>query len=214
MSKFSIQIILTTVASLALGIALYFVFLHMAAHGPVTAEPGVTGKTLSPQSSDGAVRKPHFRFQTHPQPRDLPDIAMVAGDGQPLTLKAFRGKLVLVNIWATWCGPCREEMPALDRLQAQLGGPGFQVLPLSIDREGPSIVKKFYQELGLQSLGIYVDSEMRANALLSVVGVPTTLLISASGQELGRVLGPAQWDSPEVVREIQRYLGKSPPGGG
>ena len=99
-------------------------------------------------------------------------------------------------------------MPALDRLQARLGGPGFQVLPLSIDTEGPGVIKEFYEELGLTSLDIYVDEAMRAPAAFSVIGVPATLLINPQGQEIGRVLGPAEWDSPEVIKEIQRYMDK------
>src|SRR3546814_1814786 len=103
-----------------------------------------------------------------------------------MTLKAFDGRFVLLNIWATWCVPCREEMPSLDRLQAGLGGPDFVVVPLSIDREGLPAVKAFYEELGLKALGIYVDQSGRASGKLGAAGIPTTLLVDREGREIGR----------------------------
>lgn len=114
--------------------------------------------------------------------------------------------MILLNIWATWCGPCREEMPTLDSLEAKLGGRDFAVVALSIDQGGISVVKEFYEELGLENLGIYVDDRMRAPAQLGVVGNPGTLLIDRQGREIGRKLGPAEWDSKEVLAEIRRHL--------
>lgn len=152
-----------------------------------------------------------FSFSTYDEPRPLPRVPFTDGDWRELTLDEFRGKVVLLNIWATWCGPCREEMPTLDRLQAKLGGPDFQVVALSIDQEGIFAVKKFYEELGLETLDIYVDESMRAPSLLGVIGVPATLLIDGEGREVGRKLGPAEWDSAEVVAEIRRHLEGSLP---
>jgi len=120
-------------------------------------------------------------------------------------LANFHGKVVLLNLWATWCGPCREEMPTLDRLQAKLGGPDFEVVALSIDQEGVAVVKDFYEELGLKALSIFVDESMTAPVALKALGVPTTLLISREGQEIGRHTGPAEWDSPEVKALIGWY---------
>jgi thiol-disulfide isomerase/thioredoxin len=112
---------------------------------------------------------------------------------------------VLLNVWATWCPPCREEMPSLDRLQKSLGGPGFEVVALSIDAGGAPVVERFYKEIGIASLAIYVDSSMRAASQLAALGVPTTLLIDREGRELGRHAGPAQWDSAEALRVISSY---------
>jgi thiol-disulfide isomerase/thioredoxin len=123
-----------------------------------------------------------------------------------MNLSAFKGKVILLNIWATWCGPCRQEMPTLDRLEAKLGGPDFQVVALSIDQGGVPVVKEFYEELGLENLGIYIDDRMRAPAQLGVVGIPGTLLIDREGREIGRKLGPAEWDSEEVLAEIRRHF--------
>src|SRR6266851_2630090 len=100
------------------------------------------------------------------QPRALPEIHFADDQDHKLTLTDFRGTVVLLNIWATWCVPCRKEMPALDRLQAQLGGDDFVVLPLSIDRAGLPAVKRFYEELGLQKLGIYIDASGAASRAL------------------------------------------------
>ena len=98
----------------------------------------------------------------HDAPQAVPDLSFVDGDGREMSLADFHGRTILLNIWATWCVPCREEMPALDRLQAKLGGPGFEVVPLSIDRDGLPKVKGFYDELGLEAMGIYLDDTGKA----------------------------------------------------
>jgi thiol-disulfide isomerase/thioredoxin len=136
----------------------------------------------------------------------LPEVQFENGQGEAMTLADFRGKVVLLNIWATWCAPCRREMPTLERLQAQLGGPDFEVVALSIDRKGLSVVKEFYDELSLRELGMYVDASAKASRELSALGVPTTLLIDREGNELGRLAGPAEWDSPEMVAFIRGYI--------
>src|SRR5216684_2766032 len=145
-------------------------------------------------------------------PLQLPDLAFEDADGRAKKLSDWRGKIVLVNLWATWCVPCRREMPALERLQAKLGGAAFIVLPLSIDRGGLPPVKRFYEELGLEALGIFVDQSGAATSKLATTGVPTTLLIDRDGREIGRLLGAAEWDSPEAIALIRRYL-NSPSGG-
>jgi thiol-disulfide isomerase/thioredoxin len=142
----------------------------------------------------------------HDEPRQLADVAFMDDQGRARTLRQFRDKLLLVNLWATWCAPCREEMPALDRLQRELGGADFEVLALSIDSGGPAAVKRFYDEMGIRSLAIYVDSTMRATAALAAPGIPTTLLIDTEGREIGRRTGPAQWDGPDAVGIIKTYL--------
>jgi thiol-disulfide isomerase/thioredoxin len=145
-------------------------------------------------------------FAVHESPRPLPDIHFENGQGEAMSLADLRGKVVLLNIWANWCAPCRREMPTLERLQAELGGPDFEVVALSIDRNGLSVVKEFYEELGLRELGMYVDTSGKAPRELSALGVPTTLLIDREGNELGRLAGPAEWDSPEMVAFIRGYI--------
>jgi len=158
-----------------------------------------------------AVRTPppepsEFPFDLLDPPRPLPELRFVDGEGRPLTLADFRGKVILLNLWATWCIPCIAEMPTLDRLQAKLGGPDFQVIVLAIDIGGLPLVEKFYRALKLKALGIYVDKTARARVALGVAGIPTTLLIDRQGREIGRLAGPAEWDSPEAIKAIRRYL--------
>ena len=140
------------------------------------------------------------------RPRAVPEIRFADDQGHDLTLGDLRGRVVLLNIWATWCVPCRKEMPTLDRLQAKLGDEDFLVIPLSIDRDGAAGVKRFYQEVGVEKLGIYVDPSGRASHALSVPGVPTTLLIDREGREVARKMGEAQWDGAEMVSLVQRTI--------
>jgi thiol-disulfide isomerase/thioredoxin len=139
-------------------------------------------------------------------PRPLPDIAIADGGGKIGALADFRGKFVLLNIWATWCVPCRKEMPTLDRLQGQLGGPDFEVVALSIDRGGAETVRKFYAEVGIQHLAVRFDAAAEAPFKLAAVGLPTTVLIDPKGQEIGRVIGPAKWDSPEMIDSLKATI--------
>lgn len=147
-------------------------------------------------------------MQLHDTARDLPSLSFVDGEGRELTLADFQGRMVLLNIWATWCVPCREEMPMLDALQARLGGPDFQVLPLSVDRAGLDAVQRFYEEIGIQNLGMYLSDERSAMPALGVIGLPTTLLIDRDGREIARFVGPAEWDSPEAISQFESILEK------
>ena len=153
-----------------------------------------------------ALEDPAKLMQFHNAPQPLPSFEFADGDGQTLSLAAFRGKVVLLNIWATWCVPCREEMPSLDRLQAALGGADFQVVPLSLDRKGVAVVMTFYAEIGLAHLPIYIDDTGRAAWDLRLFGIPTTLLLDRDGREVGRLVGPADWDSPGAKQMIQSFL--------
>ena len=141
--------------------------------------------------------------------RTVPDLRFADGAGAPRSLADFRGRVILLNLWATWCVPCREEMPALDRLQAALGGPEFEVLALSLDQAGVVAVRKFYQEINLRALDIYVDQNGDALRKLGSVGVPLTILIDRDGRELWRVLGPREWDQPAEVDRIRGHLARS-----
>lgn len=157
-----------------------------------------------PASTVAVAPSPPFLLRQTPRP--LPPLHFEDGVGAAMTLADFRGRVVLLNLWATWCGPCRTEMPALDRLQDKMAGPDFTVLPLSIDHRGRDAVERFYRDLGLASLGIYVDQSGEAAYALEVSGMPTTLLLDREGRELGRVIGAAPWDDAEMVAQIKSYL--------
>jgi copper(I)-binding protein/thiol-disulfide isomerase/thioredoxin len=143
----------------------------------------------------------------HPQPRSLPPLRFADGAAAPTSLAAFRGKFVLLNVWATWCTPCREEMPTLDRLQATLGGPDFEVVALSIDQGGMPVVQDFFRQIGIKRLHPYMDQFGETTSVLGVVGLPLTLLIDRQGREIARKLGPAVWDAPQIVELIRSRLG-------
>jgi thiol-disulfide isomerase/thioredoxin len=149
-------------------------------------------------------RRPTSFCETRPSP--LAEIAIADSEGKVGALADFRGKFVLLNIWAMWCVPCRKEMPTLDRLQGQLGGPEFEVVALSIDRGGAELVRKFYREIGIQHLAVRIDAKAEAPSALETVGVPTTLLIDRQGREIGRLVGPAEWDSPEMIDFLRNAM--------
>lgn len=152
------------------------------------------------------VAAPPAGFTMHSAPRALPDIVFQSGRGQTLGLEDFRGRWLLLNLWATWCAPCRAEMPTLDNLQAKLGGSRFEVVALSLDHGGVDEVESFYRELGLQHLAIYVDPTTTTQRRLKVFGLPTTLLVDHQGLELGRLIGPAEWDSSEMVAFLRSMI--------
>lgn len=142
----------------------------------------------------------------HETPQTIENINFQDETGQSLQLSNWRGKIVLLNVWATWCGPCREEMPTLDRLQEKLGSDQFDVLALSIDRGGVGIVRTFYNEIGLQHLQIRIDPTTKASRAMKVFGLPTTLLIGPDGEELGRKIGPAEWDAPNAIAFFEKII--------
>ena len=151
---------------------------------------------------------------TTTEPRDVPALQFQDLDGKPAGLDAFRGRVVVLNLWATWCVPCREEMPSLDRLQALVKGEPVRVVALSVDRAAPERVKQFLDEVGVRNLTAYHDRTAQAARTLKVPGLPATLLIDTEGREVGRVLGTAAWDGEEVlagVRGLERPA--APPGG-
>lgn len=138
-------------------------------------------------------------FAMHEAPKPVPEIQFQDGEGQPKTLAEYSGKVVLLNVWATWCIPCRKEMPTLDRLQAELGGPDFEVVALSIDRSGPDAARKFFAEIGIQHLALNIDASGKAMFELGIIALPATILIDREGREVGRLIGPAEWDSSAMV---------------
>lgn len=144
--------------------------------------------------------------ELHANPRRVVDLRFTDAKGQPTDMAAFRGRVVLLNIWATWCAPCREELPTLDALQAQLGGPGFEVVALSIDQQGLAVARPFLERLGATHLKAYADTFGEATARYSATGVPLVLVIDAQGREIGRRLGRAKWDNPATVALMRSLI--------
>lgn len=139
-------------------------------------------------------------------PRLLSDLAFNDPDGQPMTLADLSGKTVLVNLWATWCAPCRHEMPALNRLQKELGGDDFEVVAVNVDTGDDTKPKRFLEETGVDALGYYRDNtlglfnELKRRGL--ALGLPVTLLVDGDGCMLAHMNGPAEWASEDAKRLI------------
>ncbi|MEN3384868.1 MAG: hypothetical protein V7608_4912 [Hyphomicrobiales bacterium] len=146
------------------------------------------------------------------EPKRLPELAFTGADGKPRALADFQGKTVLLNLWATWCVPCRKEMPALDALQGKLGGDTFEVVAVNIDTRNLDKPKTWLQDVGITRLGYYADPSAKVfqdlKAIGKAFGMPTTLLVDAQGCELGTLAGPAEWASDDAVKLIQAASGK------
>ncbi len=145
-------------------------------------------------------------------PLKLPDLAFQDAAGKSLTLEHWRGRTVLLNLWATWCVPCRKEMPALDALEQRLGGPGFEVVAVNIDTRDADKPKAWLKEVGVQKLAYYADASAKTFQDLKSIGrafgMPTTILVDPQGCEIASIAGPAEWASDDAIKLIQAAIGK------
>ncbi|MFO1032675.1 MAG: redoxin family protein [Hyphomicrobiales bacterium] len=139
-------------------------------------------------------------------PKDVPPFTFQDATGASKSLSDFKGRVVLLNLWATWCAPCRKEMPSLASLQKDMGGPGFEVVALSLDHKGLEASGAFLKETGADALALYADPESKALAAVGALGLPATLLITRDGKEAARLLGPAEWNSAEAKALISQLL--------
>jgi thiol-disulfide isomerase/thioredoxin len=139
-------------------------------------------------------------------PLRLPDLAFEDADGKPKKLSEWRGRTVLVNLWATWCVPCRKEMPALDSLQQKLGGPDFEVVAVNIDTRDSEKPKNFLKEANLTRLGYFSDQKAKVFQDLKEIGralgMPTSVLVDGQGCEIATIAGPAEWESDDAIKLI------------
>ena len=146
------------------------------------------------------------------EPRQVPDLTFRDAEGRARALADWRGRTVLFNLWATWCVPCRREMPALDALQARLGGPNFEVVAVNIDTRDPNKPKAWLKEVGITRLAYYADPSAKTfqdlKAVGKALGMPTTLLIDTNGCELGVLAGPAEWASDDAVKLVEAALAR------
>jgi len=143
-------------------------------------------------------------------PAPAPNLVFFADGGAPRRLSDFRGKLVLVNLWATWCIPCRQEMPALDKLEGDLGSDKFQVVPINIDQRNPDKPRAFLQEVGIKHLGYFYDQSVNVFQDLKTAakaeGLPVSVLVGADGCALGVINGAADWGSADAAKLIKAAL--------
>lgn len=145
-------------------------------------------------------------------PEMAPDFALTALSGQAIRLSSLRGRVVLVNLWTTWCPPCREEMPSMERLYARFRGPDFELLAVSEDEaDGRAQVEAFVREMDV-SFPVLLDPDRMVGAAYGVWGYPETFVIDREGRIVEHVVGPRHWDAPEQVALVERLLAARPPG--
>lgn len=145
-----------------------------------------------------------FVFKQKRQP--VKEISFTDAAEKPLTLANWKGRVVLLNLWATWCAPCRREMPGLDRLQATLGSDDFEVVALSVDRKGIAQSQKFLREVDAKKLALYIDTTAKAMFDMRARGLPATYLIDRTGGLIGQLVGPAEWDSEEAQALVKAAI--------
>jgi len=140
---------------------------------------------------DGDMKKLNF----HSDPQPVSQIPFTRHDGTTGTLADYQGKYVLLNFWATWCAPCRKEMPMLSDLQTELGGDAFEVVTLATGRNAPPAMKKFFDEIGVDNLPLHRDPQSAIAREMGVFGLPITVILTPEGQEIARLQGDAHWNS-------------------
>ena len=151
---------------------------------------------------EGDMRK----LAIHSEPRDLPGETFTDPDGNPFTLADWQGKVILLNFWATWCAPCREEMPDLDALNADLGGDDFEVVTIASGRNSLSGIRAFFDQQNIETLPILLDPQGQVSRRAGVLGLPVTVLMDREGREIARLQGGAHWNAPEARAIIEAAI--------
>ncbi len=187
--------------SLALAALLYGA-ICLTANAAAAAELSAADRATLKQLRGGDMVK----LIVHVAPRDRITETFRDLYGNRLTLADYSGKVVLLNIWATWCPPCRAEMPSLDRLAGEMEGPDFALIALSTDRGGVERVAQFYDDYLIDNLDIMHDRSGNFARQAGVLGLPVTLILDRQGREIARLLGDADWASPEARAILRRII--------
>jgi thiol-disulfide isomerase/thioredoxin len=169
---------------------------------PAEEVPGA--ETITRAVAKGALSA----FVVKPERPQAGEIQFLDGEGKQRSLADWRGQVVLLNLWASWCGPCRTEMPSLAALQRRFGSKDFEVVAISVDRGGAKVAAQFLEETQSRLLRLYVDPSAKAIESVRALGLPATLLIDRQGREIGRLLGPADWSSAEAFQLIDLAIGE------
>ncbi|MEM7241294.1 MAG: TlpA disulfide reductase family protein [Pseudomonadota bacterium] len=172
---------------------------------PVFAE-GLTRDALL-ELRAGDMRK----MIIHKEPKELNETPFEDVDGNPITLADYAGKTVLLNFWATWCGPCRAEMPSLDALNQEFGGEDFEVITVSSGRNPPPAVAQFFKEAGIETLPKHADPTTKFSRSMAVLGLPVTVVLDENGQEIARLQGEAEWNDEDAHVMLKALMGGDEP---
>jgi thiol-disulfide isomerase/thioredoxin len=148
-------------------------------------------------------------FIVRPERLPAPDLKFTTASGAAKSLNDWRGRVVLVNLWATWCAPCRKEMPSLSALERQMGSKDFEVIAISLDRKGAAAAQSYLKETGATDLALFLDPSAATLDQLQAIGLPASVLIDRRGNEIGRMLGPAEWSSPEAIALVKTALAEA-----
>lgn len=198
----SAMIAAAAIAAVVTGAAIYGIGAMQGNADPVCRPSAELAKRLAPLAH-GEVAAINIATE----PKRLPDLTFTDAGGAPRKLADFQGRTVLLNLWATWCVPCRKEMPALDALQTKLGDDKFQVVAVNIDTRNPDKPRTFLDEIGVKRLAYFADPSAKVfqelKAAGKALGMPTTLLIDPQGCELGVLAGPAEWASDDAIKLIE-----------
>ncbi len=151
---------------------------------------------------DGDMEKLEF----HSEPRPVSQEAFTTPGGDARTLADWRGKVVVLNFWATWCAPCRHEMPMLDALQAEMGGEAFEVITIATGRSALPGIERFYEEAEIEHLPILLDASQAVARDMAVLGLPVTVILNREGKEIARLSGDAEWDSDNAKAIIAALI--------
>lgn len=156
-------------------------------------EPQANFSTIE-ELREGDMKKLNF---TAPQP--IVETAFLDEDGQPMTFEAFKGQYTVVNFWATWCAPCRKEMPTLEALDKAFEGKGLDVVTIATGRNPAPAIDKFFTDIGVENLTKYLDPKQALARDMAVLGLPATVILNRDAQEIARLTGDAEWDAPEAI---------------
>ncbi|MFK5997150.1 MAG: TlpA disulfide reductase family protein [Rhodobacterales bacterium] len=182
-----------------------FLFVMLYAALTLGANP-VLAKPLN-LSQIAALRTGDMqRLEIYSDPFEMPATGFLDENSNPVSLDAYKGKIVLLNIWATWCPPCLAELPSIDALQAELGGDDFAVVPVAMGRNPVVAIKKFYAKAGIKHLPILRDPKQKFARANGILGLPTTIILNEKGQEIARMIGDADWHSKEALTLIKALL--------
>lgn len=163
---------------------------------PLLADPGISGLR------DGSLKK----LVVHSTPKPTSEVAFETFEGEKVTLADYQGQIVVLNFWATWCAPCRKEMPALNALQKDFGGDDFQVVTVATGRQSPTAIRRFFDEEGIDALPRHRDPKQALAREMAVLGLPITVILNREGAEIARLQGDAEWHSDSAKAIVQTLI--------